>query len=135
MYRMRPLIMNAGHPEKRHSVTCPWIFSIPDEYLYIVKAAAKIDKEKIMGEVLEFACGFSRAASAPPIPVLNPSLTCSELRIYASSQWLDGRIEANRCTEAGATEKQIPMDFIAYRKRRNSFSRASRCLFIEEEHT
>ncbi len=42
---MRPLIMNAGHPENIHSVTCPWIFSIPDEYLYIAKIVGKIDTE------------------------------------------------------------------------------------------
>jgi hypothetical protein len=46
MYRMRPLIMNAGHPEKMHSVTCPWIFSIPDEYLFIAKIVGTIDTER-----------------------------------------------------------------------------------------
>jgi hypothetical protein len=56
MYRMRPLIMNAGRPENIHSVTCPWIFGIPDEYLYIAKIVGKIDTEirKKWGEVPAF---------------------------------------------------------------------------------
>ncbi len=41
------------------------------------------------------------------LPVLKPSLTGSELRIYASSPWLDGIIEAKRGPQAGAAENQF----------------------------
>jgi hypothetical protein len=38
--------LNADRSENMHSVTCPWIFSLPDEYFYSAKRAGKIDTKR-----------------------------------------------------------------------------------------